>query len=246
MANTTLAIFSDIHSNLEAFQAVLADMKSLNVKPFICLGDTVGYAANPAQCLNRVRALGCRVLQGNHDWMAAGDIDLSMISDTARHGIEFARRQLSPEDRQYLASLPLALADDGCEFVHASLEAPADWWYVMSKEDALAHFQYQTLPLCFCGHTHVPFVWHLTKTGTVRGRHGDGRIEIPSTGKVLINVGSVGQPRDFLPDSSYAICNPSERWVEFRRVAYDLDKAQRKIRRAKLPRFAADRLAVGR
>jgi len=246
MANTTLAIFSDIHSNLEAFQAVLADMKSLGVKPFLCLGDIVGYCANPVQCLKRVRSLGCRVLQGNHDWMTAGDTDLSTVSDTARHGIDFCRRQLSTEERGYLASLPLTGAEGDCEFVHASLEAPADWWYVIDKMDALAHFHYQTQPLCFCGHTHVPFIWHFSKTGTIKGRPGDGRIELPSTGKVLINVGSVGQPRDFRPEACYVICNPAERWVEFRRVPYDLEKAQRKIRRAKLPRFAADRLAIGR
>ena len=246
MANSTLAVFSDIHSNLEALEAVLADMDALNVKACVCLGDIVGYGANPGKCLERVRSLGCRVLQGNHDWMAAGDCDLGMVSDTARGGIEFARRKLFPRQCDYLRSLPLAIAEDDCEFVHASLEAPADWWYVMDKMDALAHFHYQTRPLCFCGHTHVPFIWHCSKTGLVKGRHGEGRIELPPTGKVLINVGAVGQPRDLCPDASYVLCNPAERWVEFRRVPYDIMTAQRKIRRAKLPRFAADRLAVGR
>ena len=246
MPEPILAIFSDVHSNLEALQAVLEDLAALKIQPHLCLGDIVGYGANPSKCLERVRGLGCRVLQGNHDAMVASDMDLSGVSDTARTGIEFARQKLSAKQREYLAALPLVLAEGDCEYVHASLEAPDDWWYVADRLDAIAHFNEQSYPICFCGHTHVPFLWHSSKRGVVKGAHGEGRVEIPSGGKTLINVGSVGQPRDLCPDACYVLCNPKERWVEFRRVPYDLEKTQHKILRAHLPRFAAERLAMGR
>ena len=246
MADNSLAIFSDVHSNLEALQAVLADMEALKIKPHICLGDIVGYGANPAKCLELVRSLKCRVLQGNHDAMASHEDPLDGVSDTARSGLEYARTKLTAEQREYLSKLPLAIAEGECEFVHSSLEAPADWWYVVDQLDALAHFSEQTHPVCFCGHTHVPFLWHCNNRRIVKGHHGEGRIELPTTGKVLINVGSVGQPRDLCPEACYVIRNPEERWVEFRRVPYDLAKTQRKILRAKLPRFAAERLEMGR
>ena len=246
MLEPILAVFSDVHSNLEALQAVLKDMEGLNVRPSICLGDVVGYSASPATCLEHVRELGCQVLKGNHDAMVADDEPLAGISDTARAGIEFARRKLTREQRQYLGNLPLLLAEGDCEFVHASLEEPSDWWYVVDGLDAMAHFSRQSRPICFCGHTHVPFVWRIDRQGELAGTYGEGRIELPAEGRVLINVGSVGQPRDQRPEACYALYHQGERWVEFRRVPYDLEKTRRKILKAELPRQAADRLVLGR
>ena len=108
------------------------------------------------------------------------------------------------------------------------------------------HFKVQTKSLCFCGHTHVPTVWHLSNTGNIKSWRGHGRIELPAGGKTLVNVGSVGQPRDLCSAACYAICDPQARWVEFRRVAYDIAKARRKIVRAQLPRYTAQRLSLGR
>jgi diadenosine tetraphosphatase ApaH/serine/threonine PP2A family protein phosphatase len=116
----------------------------------------------------------------------------------------------------------------------------------MREPEAQEHFKVQTEPLCFCGHTHVPTVWHLSNTGNIKSWRGHGRIELPAGGNTLINVGSVGQPCDLCSAACYAICDTQARWVEFHRIAYDIAKARRKIVRAKLPRYAAQRLSLGR
>ena len=246
MADSALAVFSDVHSNLEALQAVIADMNAHNVSRYVCLGDVVGYGADPVSCLERGRSLPCPGLMGNHDEAAASEGDLENMNLSARAGIEFARRNLSPEQRDWLSHLPLTFEEDDCEFVHGSLDAPSEWWYVISPEDVSLHFEAQSRPVCFCGHTHDPMFWHWNGAKKLAVRHGEGRISIPAEGKTLINTGSVGQPRDRNPDASYAIFNPAERWVEFRRVSYNIAKTKRKIIDAMLPRFTADRLSAGR
>ena len=246
MPDSILAVFADVHSNMEALQAVLADMDAQAISQRVCLGDIVGYAASPAQCLELIRGLGCPVVQGNHDEAAATDMPLDEMRDVAQSGIEFARQKLSTEQRAYLAALPLTFANGSCQFVHASLNAPGEWHYVMREPEAREHFKAQKEPLCFCGHTHVSTVWHLSNTGNIKSWRGHGRIELTAGGKTLVNVGSAGQPRDLCPDACYAICDPQARWVEFRRVAYDIAKARRKIARVKLPRYAAQRLSLGR
>ena len=247
MAESALAIFSDVHSNLEAFQAVIADMNARNVSRSVCLGDVVGYGADPAACLELVRSMQCSVVMGNHDAAASNESNLEKTMNVpARAGIEFARQELSREQRDWLAHLPLTLTEGDCEFVHGSLDAPEEWWYVLSPDDVWLHFEAQTRPICFCGHTHAPMFWHWNGAGKLTVRHGEGRISIPAEGKTLINAGSVGQPRDRNPDACYAIFDPIARWVEFRRIPYDIAKAKGKIADALLPRFTADRLSEGR
>lgn len=246
MPESLLAVFADVHANLEALEAALADMDALSIRRRVCLGDIVGYAANPAQCLERVRSLGCPVVQGNHDAAAAEDIDLNEMRDIAQRGIEFARLKLSAEQRRYLADLPLTFSTESSEFVHASLNDHGEWRYITRESEARDHFAAQTQRFCFCGHTHVPMVWHLSNTGNIKTWRGHGRIQLPEGGKTLVNVGSVGQPRDLCPAACYAICNEEAGWVEFRRVNYDIARARRRILRAKLPRYVAQRLSLGR
>jgi len=241
-----MAVFSDVHSNLEALKAVLADMDALRIRHRVCLGDIVGYGADPAGCVEKIRTLNCPVLQGNHDAAAAEEADFEEMNTSALAGIALSRKSLAPEQREWLAQLPLTLVEDGCEFVHGSLDAPEEWWYVLSPEDAAIHFESQTQPICFCGHTHDPMVWQSNGPHQLSIRHGEGRIKLPPTGKILINVGSVGQPRDHNPNACYAIFHPVARWVQFRRVPYDLAKTQLKIGRAGLPPYSAERLAQGR
>lgn len=245
MDDSPIAVFSDIHANLEALQAVLADIAALGLRQMICLGDIVGYAASPAQCVKLVRGLGCPVIQGNHDAAAAGDDSLEEMRDVAQRGIEYSRAKLTTAERAYLAALPLKFSDGRCEFVHASLDAPSGWNYVLGEDEALAHFAAQRLRIAFCGHTHFPMVWHLGDTGNLKAWRGQGRIELPPGGKTLINVGSVGQPRDGCASACYVVSDPKSDTVEFRRVEYDIAKARRKIMRAKLPEFIAERLSRG-
>jgi len=246
MTDSAKAVFSDVHSNLEALQAVLKDMEAMGVRSHVCLGDIVGYAADPTACLELVRSLQCPVIQGNHDAAAVAEEDLQEMNASAQAGTDFARQQLSGEQRAWLAALPLVRTEEGAEFVHASLDAPEEWWYVIGPDDAQAHFQAQTRPLCFCGHTHSPMVWNWQASGRLSVHLGEGRIQLPAEGKTLINVGAVGQPRDRNPKACYVIFAPEARTVEFRRVAYDITKAKRKIIQAGLPGFTAQRLSQGR
>lgn len=246
MSESALAVFGDIHSNVEALEAVLSDMDASDVRRRVCLGDIVGYAANPSECLETVRSLGCLIVKGNHDALAAGEEALDDLRDVAKIGLEFTRLKLTREERDFLGALPLVITDGDCEFVHASLHLPGEWTYLARQAALEEHFTAQRQRISFAGHTHVPCTWHLSLSGELSPLGGHGRVELPSAGKILINVGSVGQPRDLHPEACYAICDPEANWVEFRRVGYAISKTRRKISRAKLPRFAAQRLSLGR
>ncbi len=246
MPDSVLAIFSDVHSNLEALEAVIADMKNLPIRRHFCLGDVVGYGADPVSALELVRSLQCPVIMGNHDAAVGCDSDLNEMSNSAKTGARYSRLKLSREQRDWLAGLPLTLTDEQCEFVHGTLDSPSEWFYAVGPEDIALHFAAQICPICFCGHTHDPMFWHSNGAGKLSVRYGQGRISIPSEGKTLINVGSVGQPRDGNRDACYVVYNPQARWVEFHRVPYNISKAMRKIIKAGLPHFSADRLSLGR
>ena len=246
MVKYTRAIFSDIHANADAFAAVLADMDAHDAHARVCLGDIVGYAAEPGECLEMVRALRCPVLMGNHDHATATEEPLLGMRGAAQSGILYARSKLSAQQRAYLGGLPLTREEPTCQFVHASLDDPAEWTYVMSAWEALAHFAQQTQRLCFCGHSHSPMVWHLSADGSLTGAAGEGRVALPPAGKVLINVGAVGQPRDFNPAACYVLYHTHTDEVEFRRISYDVSSTRRKILAAGLPAESGNRLVVGK
>ena len=246
MLERPIAVFSDVHANFEALEAVLADMDAHALSTRVCLGDTVGYGPDPEACLKRVIGLGCPILRGNHDDAVGSDEELDDMGGLARFGIRFTRKVLPEDLRAYLRDLPLTHEADGAIFVHASLDVPDHWEYVLSPWDAASHFEAQTHRICFCGHTHLPMVWHLSDEGDIACWPGRGRINLPETGKILVNVGSVGQPRDNNPAACYAVCGRHAHWVEFRRVEYDVATTGRKIRAAGLPPFAAERLTLGK
>jgi diadenosine tetraphosphatase ApaH/serine/threonine PP2A family protein phosphatase len=246
MAGDTWVVFSDIHSNLEAFQAVLTDMRTIRFSRLICLGDVVGYAANPKECVDLVRSLDTEVLRGNHDFGVLDNPTMLQMSGPAALGIRHAREQLSPGRCDFLANLPLVSSRDGLEFVHSSLYRPEDWIYLRREPEIRQHFKAQTQPAAFCGHTHIPAAVWLSPADEISLLGSSGRIELPIEGKVLINAGSVGQPRDQSPDACYVVYDAAQRHVEFRRVSYDIDRAKEKIQAAGLPHITAERLSVGR
>ena len=245
MAVSPVAVFSDVHSNLEALEAVLADIKKCGIEQFVCLGDVVGSAANPAECLQLTRALNCPVVQGDRDLAVSQENGDAAIPPGLLPGIAFSRRNVSSEEKCYLASLPLTFARGRSEFVHGSLEDPGSWGYVFNSSDALAHFEMQQLPLCFCGHTREPAVWHPSRKGML-SYPTIGLVRLPEGGKTLINVGSVGQPADRNPHACYVTFDEVANTIEFRRVAYDIDKARKKITAAGLPASLAECLSHGR
>ncbi len=245
MADSPIAVFSDVHSNLEALDSVLADMRACGVEQFVCLGDIVGTGASPAECLELIRALACPVLQGDQDLAVCEAGHDSSIPAGLLAGVEFSRRNLSSEQKSYLSNLPLTFARGRSEFVHASLEDPGSWPYVLSSNDALAHFEVQNFPLCFCGHTREPAVWHPSRKGML-SYPTTGLVRLPEGGKTLVNVGSVGQPGDGNPLAGYVVFDEAANTIEFRRVAYDIEKTSGKIAAALLPASLAERLSRGR
>jgi predicted phosphodiesterase len=237
------AIFSDIHANLEALEAVLADAHQHRCTHFICLGDVVGYNANPHECLERIRELDCPTVKGNHDEQASLPESSSDFNELAERAIEWTRNHLTAEDKQWLRDLPFQKQVHDFTIVHATLDTPAQWGYVFNNLDAAASFTYQHTTVCFCGHTHVPMVF-IRDEGVRRERIEHLRIE-PAK-KYLINVGSVGQARDGNWRAAYCIYDIENNLVQQLRVKYDLAVVQKKIIEVGLPRPLAERLAVGR
>lgn len=241
-----LALISDIHANLEALTAVVDDARSQGVDTFACLGDIVGYGADPAACLDLVRSLDpVAVILGNHDAYAARELDLVGFNPLAQNAALWTRRQLDEDRRAYLEGLPLrAFPSPDIELVHATPGDPASWSYVrFPGEGALAMLD-QTAPLCLYGHTHVPMAFRL-RAGKV-DQLADGFYDLKTAERWLVNVGSVGQPRDGDRRAAWTLLDlPSQR-LTLRRVEYDIAACQRKILDAGLPPRLAERLAIGR
>lgn len=238
-----IALFSDIHSNLEALLAVLEDMDEQNVTERYCLGDIVGYNANPGECLEIVKALKCPVIQGNHDKEGAAKKELVGYRELARVSMEYTRLSLSNTQKEWLRQLPLVHEDPAFTLVHASLFAPEDFFYVDSIVEAEFHFAEQEKQLCFCGHTHIARVFAQDDIAEDWGIVD--QVNLQDDYKYLVNVGSVGQPRDRDWRASYVIYRPDEQRIEYRRVQYDVGKTQQKISAAGLPAALGERILVG-
>ena len=239
------AIVSDIHANLEALDAVCRTCDDRRVDTWICLGDIVGYGADPGPCLRRARALTDEVVLGNHDAAAVGLLDLIHFNEFARRAARWTGEQLTDRERAYLSGLPLSLESAGARFVHSDPDRPGDWGYVLNQEDIRRAFASTGAPLCFIGHTHRSFVavQHDGEAGTVVG---GGRVHLEEGRRYLVNVGSVGQPRDRDPRAGVLIWEEASHTVELVRVPYDVATAQRKIVAAGLPAYLAQRLAHGK
>ena len=236
------AVFGDIHANLEALQAVLADARDCGCTHHVCIGDVVGYNANPHECLEIVRALGCPVVKGNHDEQAYCTDSNDVFNPLADAAIRWTREQLTDEDKRWLAQLRLVRQVRDFTIVHATLDMPNQWGYVFNQLDAAASFSYQYTNLCFYGHTHAPRVYVRDKD--VHALPLDV-LQIEPGKKYFVNVGSVGQPRDGDWHAAYCIYHADKNLVELRRIEYDINTAQDKVVAAGLPQRLADRLALG-
>ena len=237
------AIFSDIHSNLEALEAVLHDAAEQKCTHYVCLGDIVGYNADPHECVERMRAMDCPVVKGNHDEQASLIESSRDFNELAESAIRWTRDHLSDDDKTWLRELRLQRQVRDFTIVHATLDTPAQWAYVFNNLDAAASFTYQHTTVCFFGHTHVPMAF-IRDEGVRRIKIDQLRIEAGK--KYFINAGSVGQPRDADWRAAYCIFDIENDVVELRRVRYQLDAAQNKILNAGLPPLLAERLALGR
>jgi predicted phosphodiesterase len=237
------AIIADIHGNLEAFQTVLADIKTQNIQQIVCLGDVVGYNANPKECLQIVREMNIPCVKGNHDEYCSTDDALEGFNPNAADAVHWTRAQLSDDERQWLRDLKYTRMIASFSIVHATLDAPQRWGYVFDKLAAAASFPYQTTPVCFFGHTHVPVAF-MRDTAVRGGTYS--KFKIDPAKKYFINVGAVGQPRDNNPKAAYVIYDTDTGTIELRRLDYDIAAAQKKILAAGLPERLAERLEFGR
>jgi len=237
------AVIADIHANLEALEVVLADTKEQKCTHYCCVGDVVGYNANPKECLDIVRSMGMPVVKGNHDEYCSSEEDLEGFNPHAAEAVNWTRKQLGKEDRQWLRDLKYVRLVASFSMVHATLDGPQRWGYVFDKLAAAASFTYQNTSVCFFGHTHVPVAF--VRDSVVRGgTYSKFRVE-PGK-KYFVNVGAVGQPRDGNPKAGYVVYDLNDGTIELRRLDYDIPKAQKKIMEAGLPQRLADRLSLGK
>ena len=266
------AILSDIHSNAEAFEAVLKKCSDVGVDHYLFLGDLVGYNADVKRCIAMAKELNflCAV-RGNHD-------DFAISKEEFPHGfnvnagiaIEWTRTILSPEDIEYLESMPFKRTVPGLPLtlVHATLDSPDTWGYVFDVHHAVGNFTYQTSPLCFCGHSHVPVAFDRMPFAAggkmvevIEAWEHDFaypiadddftiadelKVPLQKGHKYLFNIGSIGQPRNGDNRASFAIYDSEAQTVTRYRVPYDIAAAQEKVRAAGLPEKLALRLARGR
>ncbi|MBK9139959.1 MAG: metallophosphoesterase family protein [Verrucomicrobia bacterium] len=239
------AIIADIHANLEALQVVLADAEAQKVTHYACLGDVVGYNANPKECLDIIRGMNIPVVKGNHDEYCSMDEHLEGFNPHAAEAVQWTRNQLTAEDRAWLRDLRYHRLVANFTIVHATLDAPKRWGYVFPQDKyaAAASFTYQNTSVCFFGHTHVPVAF--IRDSVVRGG-SYSKFRVEPGRKYFVNVGSVGQSRDGVPKATYVIYDLDEGTIELRRLDYDLETTQEKILRAGLPPRLADRLGEGR
>jgi len=237
------AIFGDIHANLHALHAVLSDAREQLCTHYVCMGDVVGYNAFPKQCIEIVRNLECPVVKGNHDEQASMMGDQEGFNPLAEEAMNWTREQLSPADKEWLRSLRMQRQVRDFTIVHATLDTPHKWGYVFNQLDAAASFSYQHTAVCFIGHTHTPKAY--VRDGSVRTIPLD-TMHLQQGKRYLINVGSVGQPRDSDWRSAYCVYDTNTNEVKLRRIEYDLAGAQQAILDSGLPRKLAERLAVGK
>ena len=243
-------VLTDIHGNLEALEACLADARDRRCEQTLVLGDLVGYGADPNGVIDRVLALKpTAIVRGNHDKVACGLEQAEGFNAVAKSAAKWTLDVLTPEYRDWLANLPQGptQVDDLVEICHGS---PFDEdAYIFDELDALRALKVSTRPLCLFGHTHYPITFELsseTIESIGSSSASETQVQLRDGCKYLINPGSVGQPRDGDPRAAYAIVDTTERRVELFRAPYNVEEAQAKVVRAGLPEVLAQRLAVGR
>ena len=237
-------ILSDIHGNFEALQAVTDLCKEEGVKDILCLGDIVGYGANPKECLDIIRELKAVCIAGNHDWAVSGKLDPVYFNPVAKEAVSWTQNQLSSEDMDFLNNLGLIFKNDDLILAHGTLNDPELFHYMIHMSDATETFHLMDRPICFVGHTHAPNI--IIQTEDEARCDEPLKVNVDQQRKHIVNVGSVGQPRDGNPMATYGIYDTDTRVVEVKRAPYDVQAAQDKILKVGLPVSLAERLTVGR
>jgi predicted phosphodiesterase len=240
-----IAVISDIHGNLAALQAVLEDIQNTGVDAVYCLGDVVGYGAEPRACLDLVRAHCALCVRGNHEEALLQETWRLEMNSPAAQALTWTRAQLSEADFQEIAAWPLVRVGADARLVHASPDDPLRFRYLVSRLDCEIAFETFAEKLCFFGHTHIPLAIEEVVPGVVRTLSGPV-IELDIQHRYLINVGSVGQPRDGNAQSRWVLVEDQPPRLVYKFVSYNIALTQTKIRQAGLPEILASRLILGK
>jgi putative phosphoesterase len=237
-------IFSDIHSNLEALEAVIKAYQKEKIDKYLCLGDVVGYGANPNECVKISKDLALSCVAGNHDWAVLELFSTELFTPDAQAAILWTRKQITDSSKDFLHNLKLTCKFDDFVLVHGSLNDPQDFNYLQNAIDCQETFRLLENDICFVGHTHVPVVF--VKNGKGQIHYEDiNKIKIEPGNKYIVNVGSVGQPRDSIPQASFCVWDTEKREVVIKRTPYDVFSARQKIIDEGLPEFLGNRLLIG-
>ncbi len=241
------AFFSDIHSNMEAFSVVLEDINNSRVDTLLFLGDIVGYGPNPNECIDMLlQTPGVAIaLGGNHDWAAVGMTDTSYFNPFAKEALDWTVENLKDEHKEFLKRTRPADNIDHFQVAHSSPMLPEEWRYILSYPEASANYPFLTTDLCFIGHSHMPLVIDYTSQTDFTTFRGD-RLEMKPDRKYIVNIGSVGQPRDGIPKSCWVLYDSDDNSITYNRVEYDIKAVQSKMVIAGLPKYLVDRLASGK
>ncbi len=240
-----ILILGDIHSNLEAFQAVLRHAEGQGGFEMVwCLGDTVGYGPDPGACIDLLRQYAPLNVAGNHDYGAVGLADLKVFSENAALACRWTGGQLSEGHKAYLKSLPKVLTQEVFTLVHGSLRDPL-WEYLVDTETASATFDLLKTKRCLVSHSHVPFLCQETARGPAFFVLAEGKEKAAPTERIILNPGAVGQPRDGDPRASYVLLDDSVQSITHHRVEYDIPITQQKMAKAGLPESLIRRLEGG-
>jgi predicted phosphodiesterase len=244
-------ILSDIHSNIEALESCVRRAKQAGYDSVLCCGDIVGYGPNPIEAIDGIRALNALTIRGNHDRVAAGLDEAAQFNPHARRAVYWTRDSLPPSHREYLAKLPVGPLDatEDAQLVHGAITHEDD--YIFTEADAEENFSLATKRITFFGHSHFPVVFGSdgkAPCSLATSYEFDEFIAVKCEAgkKLLVNPGSVGQPRDGDIRASFAIWDEDRNRIEFYRVEYDLGATQEKMRAVQLPAYLIDRLAHGR
>jgi len=241
----TYAIFSDIHSNLQAYETFIEDCKKEKIDKYYCVGDIVGYGANPRECIKLTKELDCPVVCGNHDWAVAGKLSCDYFNPRAKHAVLWTKAAIDEKDKNYLSRLPFVYEERDFALVHGSLDSPEEFNYISDLRSATYNISLQKSKICFIGHSHVPVIFFKPKDNYVN-YITQLEIKIEPDILYLINVGSVGQPRDGDWRGCYCIYDDEKNSLRLKRYEYDVKSAAKAIIDAGLPPYLAHRLEKGR
>lgn len=237
-------IFSDVHSNLEALRIVVDAYEKESIDKYLCIGDVVGYAANPNECIDIVKGICGFTVAGNHDWACVGLLSDEYFNPIARRAVFWTADNLGREEKSFLESLKLTYKEGDFMLVHGTLDNPGDFNYLTDGYSAQLTFGRLDTSICFVGHTHTPGIFVREDAG-IRYSEADS-IDVKSENKYIVNVGSVGQPRDGNPKAAYCVYDSEKKEIRIKRVSYDMELARKKIVESGLSILLGDRLLSGR